>query len=220
MYPIDHMKQHTRVHWSVFRTFLKGSSTVNATVGSSAQLVSIWDLQITYGSKRIPKIWMKFWAVKMDFSSRQKHWNKVVCIAPPAPTEKMSKNTEADASYDQNIGSRQQAKYHNTRMWYLQGLSFSIWIKLKYSRFCMTALILAYYWGTRRNSFDWLAGPSSQLAGLLWTLSCAPGNICSIFQIIWSWTSIHNSATPASCPDVSFWTLVGFSWWWGEWAAH
>jgi len=126
------------------------------------------------------------------------HWNKVVCIAPPAPTEKMSKNTEADASYDQNIGSRQQAKYHNTRMWYLQGLSFSIWIKLKYSRFCMTALILAYYWGTRRNSFDWLAGPSSQLAGLLWTLSCAP----------------------ASCPDVSFWTLVGFSWWWGEWAAN
>jgi len=37
----------------------------------------------------------------------------VVCIAPPAPTEKMSKNTEADASYDQNIGSMDPGSKQN-----------------------------------------------------------------------------------------------------------
>ena len=131
----------------------------------------------------------------------------------------MAKITKAICSYDHNISSAMIAKY-DTPIWYLQGWSFP----LESNRRILDIIWQLWYWptrfslfkkGSRHNSSDWLVGLSSQLAGLLWTLSCAPGNIWSIFYLE---TFSHYSAPPASCPDVSFWTLVNSSWWWGAWA--
>ena len=159
---------------------------------------------------------------KIDFSPGQNAWKHWIREGLNHP-----RKTNGKVFYDQNIGPRQQTKYQNTHIWYLQGWNFPIVIT-KYSRYHMTALILVglldsdrLEGDTRHNSSDWQAGPSSQLAGLLWTLSCAPGNIRSIFDLE---TNIQYSScanqSPASCPDAFFWTLVSFSWWWGEWAEN